>query len=254
MTALTNPIPLKRISRRQRETQTPHRASCASISPSIIGMRCSWRSSRSRRPRFSGRSSIFSRTGFALVSVTVSRSLNIETLDQINRPDLLGPYFPYEFGARRDLFPGDRRACQTRPVARGNVARRRGIISFGWRPELLMAVPNVTFSIWGNLAAVTRLRRHEAADAWRLLQRIHEEGGRLSLAGLRQEIQDETILRHVVFSLQLVGLVDRARIRAGMVPVHAQSQRVCAHAARCGRVSSFAISSAALLRGKSRAG
>ena len=143
---------------------------------------------------------------FALVGVTVSRSLNVETLDQINRPDLLGRYFPLEFAAGAILSL----------VVAGLVRRWRLRIEklrdarhyLLWlAAELLMAVPNVTFSIWGNLAAITRLRRHEAAEAWKLLERIHEEGGRLSLSGLRQEIDNETTLQHVVFALQLVGLV-----------------------------------------------
>ena len=143
---------------------------------------------------------------FALVGVTISRSFDLKTIDQINRPDLLGRYFSWEFMAGAVIAL----------VVAGVVRRRRLRVEklrearyyLLWiAAELLMAVPNVTFSIWGNLAAITRLRRHEAADAWKLLQRIHEGGGRLSLSGLRQEIDDEKTLQHVVFALQLVGLV-----------------------------------------------
>ena len=143
---------------------------------------------------------------FALVGVTVSRSMNIETLDQINQPDLVGRYFSLEFaaGAFFVLIVAALVRHWRWRVEKLRDARHY----FLWLvAELLLAVPNVTFSIWGNLAAVTRLRRHEAADAWKLLERIHEEGGRLSLSGLRQEIDNETTLQHVVFALQLVGLV-----------------------------------------------
>ena len=143
---------------------------------------------------------------FALVGVTVTRSFDVNTIDQINRPDLLGRYFSWEFlgGAAVALLAAAMVRRRRMRVEKLREARHY----FLWIvAELLMAVPNVTFSIWGNLAAVTRLRRHEAADAWKLLQRIHEGGGRLSLSGLRQEIDDEATLQHVVFALQLVGLV-----------------------------------------------
>ena len=143
---------------------------------------------------------------FALVGVTLSRSFDMETLDQINQPQLLGQCFGWQFAA------GAASALLAAAIVRHRRLRverlREGRHYLLWIvAELLMAVPNVTFSIWGNLAAMTRLRRHEAADAWKLLQRIHEQGGRLSLTGLRQEIDDEKTLQHVVYSLQLVGLV-----------------------------------------------
>ena len=143
---------------------------------------------------------------FALVGVTVSRSMNLDTLDQINQPDLVGRYFSVEFvaGAALVLIGA---ALVRRWRLRVETLRDSRHYFFWLVAELLMAVPNVTFSIWGNLAAVTRLRRHEAAEAWKLLQRIHEEGGRLSLSGLRREIENENTLQHVVFALQIVGLV-----------------------------------------------
>jgi len=143
---------------------------------------------------------------FALVGVTVSRSLDTNTLEQINQPELLGHHFLQEFvvGALTSLAGAAFVRHRRLRVERLREARHYLL----WLvAELLMAVPNVTFSIWGNLAAVTRLRRHEAAEAWKLLQRIHEQDGKLSLTGLRQEIDDEKTLRHVVYALQLVGLV-----------------------------------------------
>ena len=143
---------------------------------------------------------------FTLVGVTLSRSFDLETLDQINQPQLLGRYFGWEFtaGAAVSLLVA---AIVRRRRLRVEKLREARHYLLWVVAELLMAVPNVTFSIWGNLAAITRLRRTEAAEAWRLLQRIHEEGGRLSLTGLRQEIDDEKTLQHVVYGLQLVGLV-----------------------------------------------
>ena len=143
---------------------------------------------------------------FALVGVTLSRSFDLETIDQINQPELLGHYFTQEFAAGALLALGVAALVRRRRLRVEKLREARHY--FLWIiAELLMAVPNVTFSIWGNLAALTRLRRHEAADAWKLLQRIHEQGGRLSLMGLRQEIDNEKTLQHVVFALQLVGLV-----------------------------------------------
>ena len=143
---------------------------------------------------------------FALVGITVSRSMDLKTIDQINRPDIVGQHFTWEFTA------GALVCLSVAAFVRHRRLRTEGLREarhyFLWiAAELLMSVPNVTFSIWGNLAAVTRLRRRDAAEAWKLLQRIHQEGGRLSLTGLRQEIEDEKTLQHVVFALQLVGLV-----------------------------------------------
>lgn len=143
---------------------------------------------------------------FALVGVTVSRSLDLKTLNQINQPDLVGPYFPQRFAACALLVMAVAAIVRWKRIRTDRLREARHYLL--WiAAELLMAVPNVTFSVWGNLAAVTRLRRHEAAEAWKLLQRIHQEGGRLSLSGLRQEIENEKTLQHVVFALQLVGLV-----------------------------------------------
>ena len=143
---------------------------------------------------------------FALVGVTVSRSFDLKTIDQINRPDLLGQYFPWEFvaGALVALLLA---ALVRRHRLRVERLRDARLYFFWMIAELLLAVPNVTFSIWGNLAAVTRLRRHEANEAWQLLQHLQQQGGRVSLSGLRQEIQNEKTLQHIVYALQIVGLV-----------------------------------------------
>lgn len=142
---------------------------------------------------------------FTLVAVTVSLGFHAETIDQINRPNLAGPHFPLWFAAG---------ALVSLIVA--GLAKRRAELDrlreashyFLWVvAELLMAIPNVTFAIWGNLRAVSFLGRTETYEAWRLLHRINEEGGRLKLSSLRLEIEDEKILGRVVFTLQLVGLV-----------------------------------------------
>ena len=143
---------------------------------------------------------------FALVGVTLSRSLDVDTLDQINQPELLGHYFSQEFVAGAVVALIVAAVVRHRRLRVERLREARHYL-FWLMAELLMAVPNVTFSVWGNLAAVTRLRRHEAADAWKLLQRINDQGGKLSLTGLRHEIDEEKTLQHVVFALQLVGLV-----------------------------------------------
>ena len=140
-----------------------------------------------------------------LVVLTISRSLNQATLLQVNDRHLISVHFPWWFAVG---------ACLTLVTAavvrqRVRVARlREARLYLLWViVELFMAVPNVTFSIWGNLLALTRLRRREAAKAWQLLARIHQEGGRMNLANVRQEIDDENTLRHVMCGLQLVGLI-----------------------------------------------
>ena len=143
---------------------------------------------------------------FTLVIATVSRSFNTATLLEINEPGLVSAQFSWWFlGAALG-------ALVVAGIVRGRV-RLEGLREarhyFLWViVELLMALPNVTFSVWGNLSALVRMPRSEAASAWRLLERINHEGGRLSMASLRLEIEDERLLQHVVFVLQIVGLVD----------------------------------------------
>ena len=142
---------------------------------------------------------------FSLVGVTVSRSLNVETISQVNNPLLLGTHFPQWFalGAGVALVV----AAFVRRWMRVAWLREARLYLLWVLVELFMAVPNVTFSVWGNFSAITRLRRREAREAWRLLERIHQEGGRMNLANLRQEIDDERILQRVMYGLQIVGLV-----------------------------------------------
>ena len=78
---------------------------------------------------------------------------------------------------------------------------------FGFSWNCFWALPNVTFSIWGNLRAITSLRRHESTEAWRLLQRMNQEQGRLSLTSLRMVIDDEKTLNRIIFALQIIGLI-----------------------------------------------
>ncbi len=142
---------------------------------------------------------------FALVAATLSRSFNPDTLLQVTDRELLTAHFPLWFAG------GSGVALIAAGIVRKRVriARlREARLYLLWVVvELFMAIPNVTFSVWGNLSAITRLRRQEAAQAWKILQRIHSEGGRLNVANLRQEIDDEKTLRRVMFGLQLVGLI-----------------------------------------------
>ena len=142
---------------------------------------------------------------FSLVAATLSRSFDPATLVQVTDRDLLTAHFSRWFavGAGVSLVV----AAFVRKRVRLARLREARLYLLWVVVELLMAIPNMTFSVWGNLSAITRLRRREAAEAWRLLQRIHSEGGRLNVANLRQEIDDEKTLRRVMFGLQLVGLV-----------------------------------------------
>ncbi len=142
---------------------------------------------------------------FCLVTMTVSRGSNVDTINDINRPDLVSSYFPLWFGA------GALVALAVAWVLRQRVKTER-LREAQWYAlwmllELFMAVPNVTFSIWGNLMALCRLRRQEAVAAWRLLRRMNEAGGRLRMSSLRSEFEDDRTFSRVVFALQLVGLV-----------------------------------------------
>ncbi len=150
---------------------------------------------------------------FALVAATLSRSFNPATLLEVTDRRLLPVHFPLWFAGG---------ACVALVVAgivrkHVRVARlREARLYLLWViVELFMAIPNVTFSVWGNLSAITRLRRREAAEAWKLLQRINSEGGRMNVANLRQEIDDERVLRRVMFGLQLVGLISMRESEQG---------------------------------------
>ena len=142
---------------------------------------------------------------FSLVAMTISRGTSVDTVNDINRPDLVSVYFPLWFGAGALAVLMAAWVLRRRVrVERLREARWYGLWVLA---ELFLAVPNVTFSIWGNLMALCRLRRQEAVEAWRLLRRMNEAGGRLSLSSLRMEIEDERTLNRVIFVLQLVGLV-----------------------------------------------
>ena len=142
---------------------------------------------------------------FSLVAMTISRGTNVDTINEINRPDLVSVYFPWWFaaGAMVTLVI----AWALRRHLRVERLREARWYALWVLAELFLAVPNVTFSIWGNLMALCRLPRQEAVEAWRLLRRMNEAGGRLSMVSLRTEIEDERTLGRVVFILQLVGLV-----------------------------------------------
>ena len=137
---------------------------------------------------------------------TVSRSLNPTTLLEVNDPGLVGEQFHWWFlGGAIGLLTI---AWAVRDRVRIESLREARLYLLWVIVELLMAVPNVTFSIWGNLSALVRMPKREASSAWRLLERINRENGGVSLSSLRLEIDDARLLRRVVFVLQIVGLVD----------------------------------------------
>lgn len=150
---------------------------------------------------------------FSLVAATLSRSFNPATLVQVTNPDLLGSHFPLWFVGGACVALGI--AAVVRRKVRIARLREARLYLLWVIVELFMMIPNVTFSVWGNLSAITRLRRREAADAWKLLERINREGGRMNVAFLRQEIDDERTLRRVMFGLQLVGLISMRESQEG---------------------------------------
>ena len=142
---------------------------------------------------------------FSLVGATLSRSFNPETLLEINQPDLVGRAFPLYFagGAVLSLVV----AGVARKYLHPERLREARYYALWIAAELLLAVPNTTFAVWGNFAAITRLRRRDAVAAAELLQRIRQTEGGLSLATLPVELEDASRLQRVLFALQLVGLV-----------------------------------------------
>jgi hypothetical protein len=142
---------------------------------------------------------------FSLVAATLSRSFNPATLLQIDSPDLVGRNFPFYFlgGALLSLVLARLARGRLRPE-RLRVARYYLLWIVA---ELLLSVPNATLAIWGNLSALTRLRRRDAHAAARLLESLDATSGGLSLGRLGVEIEDEKTLQRVLFSLQLTGLV-----------------------------------------------
>ncbi len=143
---------------------------------------------------------------FCLFTITVVKSFSIETLSQVSsQAGLLGPWFPAWFALGAVVYLVT--AAILRKRVRTDKVREARYYLVWVMLELFMAVPNVTFSVWGNLRAITKLGKVEVAEAWRLLQRMNQEEGRLSLSSLRLEIEDEKMLCRVVFALQIIGLV-----------------------------------------------
>ena len=148
-----------------------------------------------------------------LVAATLSRSFNPATLVEVTDRDLMTANFSSWFagGAAVALLV----AWIVRKRVRLAKLREARLYLLWVVVELFMAIPNMTFAVFGNLSAITRLRRNEAAQAWKLLQRIDQEGGRMNVAYLRQEIEDERMLRRVMFGLQLVGLISLRESQQG---------------------------------------
>lgn len=142
---------------------------------------------------------------FTLVAVTVGRSMNPKTIAEITQRDLVGADFLPHFliGAVLAMVAG---AVIRKKVRMESLREQRHYILWVLI-ELFMTVPNITFSIWGNLSAMCQLRRGEIEQAWDLLRTMEASGGRMSMASLPLEIQDERTLGRVVFVLQVVGLV-----------------------------------------------
>ena len=141
----------------------------------------------------------------SLLVVTVQRSFTPGRLLEITDPQLLGPYFPLWFGlgALAMLLLA---AGLQRRVKSADLRDRRMFVLWALY-ELFAAVPNVTFSFWGNLRAMVRLRRGEALAAWRVLERINALGGRLLLANVAVAIEDQAALPRVLTLLQVVELL-----------------------------------------------
>lgn len=142
---------------------------------------------------------------FALVIVTLSLSFDPNTLLKVNNDQLLGPYFPWKFMAGALVMLALAGFLRRRINATRLREMRWYILWIAF--ELFMALPNITFSVWGNLRAVVRLRRGEALAAWRLLEHIRRLGGRLAVAHVAREIEDQETLPHLLVALQIAELL-----------------------------------------------
>lgn len=142
---------------------------------------------------------------FALVIATLSLSFNPKTLVEVTNTRLLGPYYPLEFigGAVVVMML----AMFFRRRINPNRLRERRLYVLWIAFELFMAIPNVTFSVWGNLRAIVRLRRGEALAAWRFLEHVRGLGGRLALVNIASEIEDQETLPHLLVLLQVAELL-----------------------------------------------
>ena len=142
---------------------------------------------------------------FVLFTLTIVKSFDPKTMSQVTDVNLVDPRFPLWFLAAAVGYLVI--AALIRRFFRVERARDAGWYLVWVVLELFLAVPNVTYSIWGNFQAITSLRKQESTEAWRLLQRMNQEQGRLSLTGLRLVIDDEKTLNRILFTLQIVGLV-----------------------------------------------
>lgn len=140
-----------------------------------------------------------------LLIATVSLSFDPETITRVTDPDLLGPYFPAKFAVGGLLLLA-LASFLGRWIDLVKLREERPyLVCLAY--ELFMATPSVTFSIWGNLRAMVRLRRGEAVAAWRVLERMRDLGGRLRVAHVAREIEDQESLPHILDVLQLAELV-----------------------------------------------
>jgi hypothetical protein len=149
----------------------------------------------------------------ALLIATLSRSFNPDTLLEITRRDLLGPHVPLWFALGAAFWLGV--GWMVRRYTRIAKLREERHYFLWVAAEVFMALPNVTFAVPGNLRAITQLTGTDASLAWRLMQRIEENGGRLNVANLRQETEDERALGRIVFRLQLIGLLSTRELEDG---------------------------------------
>lgn len=142
---------------------------------------------------------------FVLVAYTLKKGLSMEPVPQFADIREVNLRFPWCFALGAVVYLGI--AATLRRLYRPEKIREAGMYFFWVMLELFMVVPNVTFSVWGNLRAMTRLGKIEIVEAWYLLHRMNAQQGKLSLNSLPLEIEDEKTMWRVVFALQIMGLV-----------------------------------------------
>lgn len=95
--------------------------------------------------------------------------------------------------------------------------------------DFLLAVPRLTLSVGGTLAAWQRLSPKEIASAANLLRALAAEK-RLPIAGLRRDIPDPDSATRILFALQITQVIEMQRIDGEFFlklnPLHPPSLRL----------------------------
>jgi len=85
--------------------------------------------------------------------------------------------------------------------------------------DLLLAVPRVTLSIFGNSGAAARLTDEELGHAWHLLRRMDEAENPVPMQMLPVDIPDGKMREKIILTLQVANLIEIRPTSTGPVLV-----------------------------------